>query len=258
MDDLNINLHDYGARYYDPAIGRFTTIDRFAEKYTSMNGYQYAANNPIHTIDVNGDSLKVMFTGDQARNAFIAIANRGLEGQFTTNISSNGTVTFLPTEGGGDVSKMSKNGQAFYNSTSEVLNSKKDVSITADYGNPSVHTGRFDTGFIDMADMLQFNENPNQLGGTQLGKLTHEIVEQGEKQLHGVKSFGPAHKDATAAENRVNNSIRGRDGYTAMGATQSFSRGNRTVTTKVDTHQRGGLSDFFMKVGRRIIKVTNR
>lgn len=52
-------MYDYGARVYDPQIGRFTTQDAFAEKYASMTLYQYGANNPIVYIDVNGDSLKV-------------------------------------------------------------------------------------------------------------------------------------------------------------------------------------------------------
>ena len=51
------NYYDYGWRQYDPAIGRFTTQDRFAEKYYSMSPYQYAANNPINYVDVNGDSI---------------------------------------------------------------------------------------------------------------------------------------------------------------------------------------------------------
>lgn len=48
---------DYGARLYDPALGRFHKQDRFAEKYFPLSPYQYAANNPIYYIDVNGDSL---------------------------------------------------------------------------------------------------------------------------------------------------------------------------------------------------------
>jgi RHS repeat-associated protein len=55
---FGLGWSDYGARWYDAAIGRFSTIDRFAENYADMNPYQYAANNPIKFIDVNGDSIK--------------------------------------------------------------------------------------------------------------------------------------------------------------------------------------------------------
>lgn len=44
---------------YDPALGRFHVQDRFAEKYLDFSPYQYAANNPILNIDVNGDSINV-------------------------------------------------------------------------------------------------------------------------------------------------------------------------------------------------------
>ena len=54
-----LNWYDYGARMYDPALGRFTTVDRYAEKYSSMSPYQYAANSPVMNIDVNGDSIIV-------------------------------------------------------------------------------------------------------------------------------------------------------------------------------------------------------
>jgi RHS repeat-associated protein len=49
-----LNWFDYGARFYDPQIGRFSTQDRFAEKYFDFTPYQYGANNPILFIDVNG------------------------------------------------------------------------------------------------------------------------------------------------------------------------------------------------------------
>ncbi len=42
---------------YDPILGRFHTQDRFSEKYYGLSNYQYAANNPICNIDVNGDSI---------------------------------------------------------------------------------------------------------------------------------------------------------------------------------------------------------
>ncbi len=51
------DTYAYGWRDYDPAIGRFNKIDRFAEKYYNLSTYSYAGNNPIMFIDVQGDSI---------------------------------------------------------------------------------------------------------------------------------------------------------------------------------------------------------
>lgn len=45
---------DYGARFYDPAIARWTTVDPLAEKYLSISPYVYVANNPLSNIDPDG------------------------------------------------------------------------------------------------------------------------------------------------------------------------------------------------------------
>jgi RHS repeat-associated protein len=58
-DDFGLNWNDYGARWYDAGLGRFTAVDRFTEKYFIFSSYQYAANNPISFIDINGDSIKL-------------------------------------------------------------------------------------------------------------------------------------------------------------------------------------------------------
>lgn len=49
-----LNLYDYSARFYDPAIGRFTSIDPLAEKYYSWSPYAYVMNNPLKYIDPDG------------------------------------------------------------------------------------------------------------------------------------------------------------------------------------------------------------
>jgi RHS repeat-associated protein len=55
LDQMHgLNQDDYAARYYDPAIARFTTIDPKAEKYYSISPYAYCANNPIRYIDFDG------------------------------------------------------------------------------------------------------------------------------------------------------------------------------------------------------------
>jgi RHS repeat-associated protein len=59
-DDFGLNLYDYGARMYDPVLGRFASVDRFTEKYTIQSTYAYAANNAVKYIDVNGDSIAII------------------------------------------------------------------------------------------------------------------------------------------------------------------------------------------------------
>ena len=50
-------VYDYGARHYDPTLGRWHCIDNKIEKYYNFSPYMYSANNPITIIDPNEEDL---------------------------------------------------------------------------------------------------------------------------------------------------------------------------------------------------------
>lgn len=48
------NKYDYGMRAYDGRLGRLLSVDPFDRKFPMLSTYQYASNNPIQYIDLDG------------------------------------------------------------------------------------------------------------------------------------------------------------------------------------------------------------
>ena len=76
-----LNLYDYSARYMEPTLGRFTTVDPLAEKYYSVSPYVYVVNNPVRNIDFRGDSVTVLNLGT-GTNQHMALLIQNKEGKW--------------------------------------------------------------------------------------------------------------------------------------------------------------------------------
>jgi RHS repeat-associated protein len=94
-DGKGLEEYDYGKRFYDVQLGKFTTQDPLSEKYFSLSPYIFVANNPIKSIDKGGDSIYVTanIKGDQRIwDAFNVLKQTSL-GQSEFDKYANSTTT---------------------------------------------------------------------------------------------------------------------------------------------------------------------
>ena len=54
-----LDLYDYGARQYDAAVGRFTTVDAMHGRHYEISPYVYCGNEPIGRIDPDGNDWRI-------------------------------------------------------------------------------------------------------------------------------------------------------------------------------------------------------
>ena len=59
-----LDTYDYGARQYNPIVGRWDRMDPLGENYYSVSPYAYCENDPVNAVDPDGRSgWKVLLKG---------------------------------------------------------------------------------------------------------------------------------------------------------------------------------------------------
>jgi RHS repeat-associated protein len=94
QDELGLNMYDYGARNYDPALGRTSTFDPNCQNYFSVSPNSFFANNPLSFTDPNGKDI-VFWKFDEEKNKYIQTTFDKLD----KNIKK-GILNFLETDSG--------------------------------------------------------------------------------------------------------------------------------------------------------------
>ena len=138
QDELDVNWLDYGARMYMADIGRFFAVDNYADKYVDVNPYQYALNNPMYYVDINGDSVDVS----------------GLDGKTRRNLKkdlANKTGLKLKVKGGQLVYKTDSKGNAKTNNSDATSKSAKTDLMAAIDHDETVSVTSGDNGNLTLS-----------------------------------------------------------------------------------------------------------
>lgn len=159
QDELDLNFYDFGARNYDPALGKWMNIDPMAEKYYPLSPYVYAINNPLFFVDPDGREIIIYYGKDNKQtqtytyvkdrdysnmDPFLADSYRALDALYT---ASNVTID------GKDVNLMD-----------DLINHEKELSVVKE---EKGYTG----SYFKYGRNYEKQKDPRNPGNTAIGTL---------------------------------------------------------------------------------------
>jgi YD repeat protein len=151
--DEETGMYYYGARYYEPRLSLWMSVDPLEEKYYNSSSYAYCNNNPIRFIDPDGRKLLFASGTTEAfkqkfRVAIMYLHEHNADG-IIAQIDKSSTIIYI-TERVGEPSAFSETKKTIYwdPNMGVLTSSDKKMSPTAVLNHEADHT-------------LQYLKNPD-------------------------------------------------------------------------------------------------